>query len=575
MTLSEQKRTETWDKLEWYALSHTFRSDVATLLKFRDSDEAYNPLYLFWNLYQPEIKDADGNFSPAPNLRLEDEQLALDALDLLRHRYRVSFEPDADVSALKRFYSEYAEDPDSTPLPNLLKNLLILIHVAAAKAFRLINSENGYSEETKECLAEVERAFSQLRYTGFAPSMCLPEDNDSGRFEGVAVFKSALSVTSLSFVELARIHNLEGNPSDGLHYFIRAHDLYDHAIPTPMGIEERWPLGTDSYSLKMDSPVQSLGFDVAWTGLPISLNELTKTWQLIRTSASYISDWAKIANDCRRMNLSEVWKFDEYASEYEEEMRKYSAYVGLELIDILIEQNQNVRVEAGREYRQTWGEFWESARTWASAQLSPSEYRNLREEDENYAAQNRLKNYFFRDTWDTMPEQAKERLITADVNWNSNQRMSREAILNDLLRAIEAMCSRFIWQPLANSKNNSREFLHFLRRDSEIAENPRRSQPEVRDFIWVCEQSFFLEFIEQQNLAADVVFLTEDLPSAMRQLADERGSAEHDTGNSTAGIVIESTYQLFLGIGRPGILPKFARIGSNIQPCRYRNASQR
>ena len=573
MTLSEEKRTALWDKLEWYALTHTFRSDIATLFKFRDSDEAYNPLYLFWNLYQPEIKDANGNFSPAPNLRLEDEQLALDALDLLRHRYRVLYEPDADVSPLKRFYSEYAEDPDSTPLPNVLKSLLILIHVAAAKAFRMLQSENGYSEETGECFAEVERTFSRLCYTGFDPSMCLPEDNDFGRFEGVAVFKSALAVTSLSFIELARICKSDGNPSECLHYFIRAHDLYDHAIPTPMGMEERWPLGIDYYSLKTDSPVQSLSFDVAWTGLPISLNELTKTWQLIRASASHISDWAKIANDCRRMNLSEVWKFDEYTSEYEEEARKYDS-MGFETLDILSEQIQNVRIEDGTYYRLTWGEFWESARMWASIQLSPSEYRKMREEDEKFAAEDRLESYFFRDAWDTLPEQAKERLITADVNWNSKQRMSREAILNDLLRATEAMCSRFIWQPLANSKNNSREFLHFLRRDSEIAENPRRSQPEVRDFIWACEQLFFLEFIEQQNLAADVVFLTEDLPSAMRQLADERGSAEHDTGNSTAVKVIESTYQLFLGIGRPGILPKFARIGSNMQPRRSRNASQ-
>ena len=574
MTLSEAKQSELWDKLEWYALTHNeVRSDIATLLKFRDSDEAYNPLYLFWNMYQPEVKDDDGNFSPAPSLRLEDEQIVLDALELLIHRYRVPYEPDANVSDLKRFFREYAENPDSTPLPDALKNLLILLHVLGARAFRMLKSENGYSEETRECLAQVERTFSQLCYTGFSPSMCLPEDYDTGRFEIVAVFKSALSVTSLSFVELARIHNLDGNPSDGLRYFTRAHDLYDHAMPTPAGIEERWPLGIEFSSLKMDSPVQSLDSFVTWMGLAVSLSELTKTWQLIRASASSITDWTHIANDCRRMKLSEVWKFHEYSSEYEEEVRKYDA-LGYENLGILIEQIEKIRIEDGTKYRLTWGEYWESAMAWASAQLSPSEYRKLREEDAKTEAENRLKNYFFSDTWNTLPGQAQERLITADVNWNSKQRVSREAILNDLLRATEAMCYRLIWQPLADIKNGSLEILNFLKRDSEIAEDPRRSQPEVREFIWVCSQPFFLEFIEQQNLSDDVVFLTEDLPASMNQLANVRGAAEHDTGDSTTTEVIESAYQVFLGIGRPGILPELARIGCKLQPTRFRRRTR-
>lgn len=211
MTLSEEKRTELWDKLESYADTHNYvRSDIATLLKFRDSDDAYNPLYLFWNLYRPEVKDDDGTFLSAPDLFSEDEQLVLDVLDVLRYRYRVSYEPDADVSYLKRFFSEYAANPDSTRLPDTLKSLLILIHIAAAKAFRMLQSENGYSEEARECLVEVGRSYSQLCYLGFEPSMCMPEDYDMGRFECLSAFKSLLVVTSLSFVELAHIHRIDG-----------------------------------------------------------------------------------------------------------------------------------------------------------------------------------------------------------------------------------------------------------------------------------------------------------------------------------------------------------------------------
>ena len=69
----------------------------------------------------------------------------------------------------------------------------------------------------------------------------------------------------------------------------------------------------------------------------------------------------------------------------------------------------------------TWGEFWHSAKTWASRQLSPSEYRKMRDRDENDAAERRLKNYFFGSSWSSLPERARQALITADTVWNSKE----------------------------------------------------------------------------------------------------------------------------------------------------------
>ena len=114
--------------------------------------------------------------------------------------------------------------------------------------------------------------------------------------------------------------------------------------------------------------------------------------------------------------------------------------------------DEEIIADEETELALSWSEFWHSARAWASAQLSPSEYKKMREDDEKNAAETRLKNYFFGSTWSYLPERAQERLINADLIWNSPQRVSRESVLNDLLRAAEEMCERFIVQPFMDDE---------------------------------------------------------------------------------------------------------------------------
>lgn len=344
-------------------------------------------------------------------------------------------------------------------------------------------------------------------------------------------------------------------------------------MPTPAGMDDRWPLGIEFASLRMDSPVQRFYFADNWTGLEISSNALTKGWELIKSSTSSIRNWTQIAVDCKVMALaSGTWRLNELEEDYGGE---YSELLYDDWTDFLAEYHNRERIfndELG--FRLTWGEFWESAGAWAKAQLSPSEYRKLREQDGKDAAENRLRNYFFRDTWSTLPSQAQERLITADVNWNSNQRMHREAILNDLLRATEAMCYEFIRNPITNWFNqykatSSLETLNAdWKRQKDFTDVLKVASPGMRQYIKICEHSLFSQFLNEHGFSKDTIrLITEDLPSAMRQLTDRRNIAEHDTGASTPSEVIESVYRLFLGIGRPGVLPKIAEIGQELQPA--------
>ena len=569
MTLSEEKRAKLWDELELLALteeSEGTRSDINALLLYRDGFGTVNPLYLFWELYRPFYLDKPKTL--APPLSHKAASLVLEILEDLQDRYRVSYEPDNGDSDIKSYFKACVDEPSVPPAPDNLTNLLIFIHVTAARAFTL-KEASGLSEEVFDCLDEVERAWRRLELAGLSKWDFL-EIRDS-----YEVFHSIEVVSALALLERSYESRRQYYYSEALHQMAEAACRYDSGIECAMGPDDSWPLENTEPSEHQPSH----DFYTFLTGMHAPLEDCLDTLRLLKESSIADNDWRQIADDCRRIaHDGAALCFPATPQEILDNPD------GLDLYDIYMEQSEKpVLLDMDRKESEsgigglglTWREFWLNASTWASDQLSPSEYRKMREEDERDEAQNRLKNYFFRGTWNSLPEQAKERLITADVNWNSKQRMSLEAILNDLLRATEAMCSRFIWQPLAETKNSSQGFLHFLRRDSEIAENPRRSQPEARDFIWACEQPFFLEFIEQRSLSEHLIFLTENLPAAMRQLADNRGKAEHDTGASTPSELIESIYQLFLGVGRRGILPELAQIGHKMQPRRSRNASQR
>lgn len=564
MRLSDEKRSKLWDQLQLLAIieeSECTRSDIATLLTYRDGFNTVNPMYLFWELYRPQAVRKDcsvsSRYSPAPRLPSKAEGLILDILEDLHYQYRAPYDPDNSDANIKNYFQACVEESSVRPAPDNLTNLLVLIHVAAARAFTL-QKATGVSEEVLDCLIEVESAWQRLQFAG------LGDWNVREITNSYEVFHSIEVVSALALLERSWESRRQGYYSEALHRMAEAAYRYDSGIHCDMGPDDSWPLENTEPSRHRPSH----DFYSFLTGMHAPLKDCLDTFRLLKESSSADNGWRQIADDCKRLaHDGAALCFPATPQEaYGEDV--YDIYMEQSEKPILLDMDRKESGSGVGGLGLTWREFWLNASVWASIQLNPSEYRRMREQDEKDAAENRLKNYFFRDAWKILPPQAQEYLINADVNWNSKERMRREAILNDLLRATEAMCQKFIWQSLADTTNGSLEFLHFFRRDAEIAESARRSQPEVRDLIWACEQPFFLQFIGQRNLSERLVFLTEDLPAAMRQLADNRGKAEHDMGHSTPSEVMESTYQLFLGIGRKGVLPELAQIGRRLQPDR-------
>ena len=392
--------------------------------------------------------------------------------------------------------------------------------------------------------------------------------------EASSCFTSAGAILAMVFMDFWRIRKAEGCYADALHYLAAAARYYDGAgaganFYGGEGIDELWPEIAEEEHY-WESHLHNL-----LTGLDVSAEDVVQTFQTIRSGKGSDFDWAQVARDCRSIadSSARAWQF---AIKTEQDYNPIHLWGDEDAatLDRMLDELYELRDKRGihleitdQEWGPvTWNQFWHKAEAWTRTQLSPSEYRKMREEDEKHAAETRLKNYFFGSDWSCLPERAQERLISADVTWNSQQRVSRESILNDLLRATEEMCERFIFQSLMNEERTKSQILSI---EAKVAERHRSLS--VRQFIEICKLPSLPSLLLERNLAkSEITFMTKDLPTALRQITDARNSAEHEIGTSTPTppALVDSAYRLFLGIGQPGVLPQLVRIGRKLQSRR-------
>ena len=569
--------SDTWERLEWYALTNeSVRSDVTTLLKYKDGFGSVSPTYLFWELYRPSLLHNDESKGSAPKLSGEVKDLVLDVLGDMFQRHRVPYEPDQGVSSIREHFRAMEEselgDAGLINCPDNLKNLLVHIHVAGARAFVLKQYE-GYSEVVVDCLKEVDRSWKLLSLSGYLGSS---SGHDADNYE---VFHSIDAISALSLVELARVDRNQGLYAEALHKMAEAEGRYESASVLVMGPLDRWPLGGSPSDLQPLAIIHEF-----LTGMHTPPEYVLETFNLLKSS-EYDGDWTQIARDCERLagacflsfpkDPTDLQGDDEDEDEHgaywaiseecvcPEEPRWAGGVIAGDYWEISQTLMDRTPIADGQSNTVTWYRFWLIAHGWALAQLSPSEYRKMRDEDAQSAAEARLKNYFFGNDWPHLPERAKRRLINADLIWNSPQRVSRESILNDLLRVAEEMCERFIFQQFMNEKKTA---LQILSIETMVAENEFRSSLDVNDFIAICELPSLRDVLTERKLRdEEVEFLTQTLPTVLRQLNTARGGAEHEIGMSATPDSPQSFYRGFLGIGRPGILPELARIGRKLQ----------
>ncbi len=476
--------------------------------KFNEKPNVHNAMVLFWDVYE-WWKSEDGSLPASLSDSTEEyEGLVLAVLDSLYKCRKVPYIPDTDDSGR---YNE----------------LLIYLHIIAARAFR-IRKNNGLSEEAIDCFIEILSTYARIRSTSAWKSYAHLGNKHPK-------YISTHAIVAISFREISRIDLAQGSNMQALSNLWEAVLYYEDALEYAQIID----LSNDVDD-KGDGYDWNARFQKLLTGLDVSLEEAADIFYALRSKNESVEDWKGIVRACDGLSYVRTDAVTGYSDVIDDPDSEYGA------------------MEIG------WIEFWYSARAWASAQMSRSEFWEWREQEEARAAENRLKNYFFDDTWLDVPPRARKALISADREYNSREAGRLESILNELYIAIEETCLKFIWRPLEDDRTPSG--FDFLNIQAKLAENPQLSSPDMSHYEYdICKRPFFREFLERQGLGnEDIGFLTESLPNSMSQLRKERNSAQHDSGYSRTRDDIGSFYRGFLGIGQAGVLPELIRVGRKL-----------
>ena len=456
----------------------------------------------------------------------------LDCLDWMYEKYRIPYEPDSNDS-------------------EQLIALAIELHVGAARAFRIKQADDGQlSEEFVKSLNAIERTMKRIK-------IALNAIEGQSHIGNPTIATSAETIWAIVQLELSRVSKLYGNYADAIHYLNLASSSYisalDDCSDDPWSDDGTWRREDNAWVKALKSAYAAVGDElIAWkiainhklTPLHMPLAEAASLFTSLKHSPSDDLDWKQVTQDCAGLA---------YLPQLE-----WEVFSGVE--------NQET-IEDDEGFDVPWSEFWRHAEAWASAQLSPSEYRKMRDQDEEDAAERRLENYFFGDDWLKMPQRAQRALVTADIAWNSKEEGRLEAIFNELRIATEEMCNQYIWRPLGNLKSGEwfPEMDAFEQRRQEIEDKNR--DPNIRDFIWACQQELFEKFLSLREIGCkEIKFLTQDLPTISRRLMDTRRNlGEHELDKVAQRDAVEEVFRKFLGIGQPGILPQLARIGRKLQ----------
>ena len=458
------------------AIATIGRPDVRSILKLSSDGVIEDPIGLFWALYEPDS-----------SLSKEWDDLILRALELSYRNYQVPYEPDDESSDGTDF--QFSLETERLIIPNRVRTLVTFLHVAAARGFRLKQSQGGQlSEEAIHCFSEVVRTNDRLYRAGLGD---LLDSDSSFRF-----LLSADAVSAKASVEIARVRLAEGHYEEALGFMSRAAFESHYAVERHLEQGDATDYRSERNPVPM-APSCSMTDQIVRKGLDNTSSVEVASIFLRLKEYGRAKSWLEVAKDCERLFYS-VYIFGAEENSYV----RFQGEGSEGITEWIARQPELVRNELGESL--SWGEFWHGAKAWAAAQLNQREYQSLRQADEEASAESRLKAYFFTECWSTLSNRCKERLIDADRVWNSPGNASWEAIFNDLRIAVEDMCQQFLWQHLLANRGVNQDLLSLLKKGINVD-----GRPGLHDCIEICEHPEFANFLTERRVEQyDRDFLT-------------------------------------------------------------------
>jgi hypothetical protein len=224
--------------------------------------------------------------------------------------------------------------------------------------------------------------------------------------------------------------------------------------------------------------------------------------------------------------------------------------------------NEEQEIEVMDSKGETWSlpEYWQHAAGWAEAQLQPSELRDLLNEREDQAAENRLRTYFFGERlWDKLPERARRSIVSADRDWFSGSVARTESILNELQIATTELLTYGLWDPMGEwlGKNNTNK-IDTSKYDELVFDLKSKNRSlTALDLERTCRMPVTVKFLTSKGISkSDLEWITKLLPTSIFKLRQARNRAEHVSGSRIEREELNRFYNEFLGIGQTGIIRK-------------------
>ncbi len=98
--------------------------------------------------------------------------------------------------------------------------------------------------------------------------------------------------------------------------------------------------------------------------------------------------------------------------------------------------------------------FWEYATGFCDPRLAPPDAVRERQIERSLESESRLKNYFFDDCWDNIPEALQEKLKTIDGNWFSPGKRDFRDIIQELELVTQGLIRLTLWDSFIRERNS-------------------------------------------------------------------------------------------------------------------------
>jgi hypothetical protein len=212
--------------------------------------------------------------------------------------------------------------------------------------------------------------------------------------------------------------------------------------------------------------------------------------------------------------------------------------------------------------------FWIHAEGLCKSRLSSTEYNEQRERDKQQESEKRLRNYFFSDSWDNIPEEDQGDLTAIDKLWFTEERkINLGAIVSNLKIVTEHFVRHLLWDSFIQwrASGHVKTDIKELNKETRFAKRlqdlyDRNYDPALPDFLAMLRLATFERFISQMFPPDECKFVLNRLEGPLMRLNPQRTRREHKVGQTWKREEVAPLLKEFFGIDCIGILPFLARM---------------